>query len=322
MADLITFGETPLRLSPPGQQRLEMAREASIHADGTASNVAAAAADRGAETMWLSKLPDTPLGRRVASQLNEQGVQTSVAWTDDPGHRQGLLFREFSKPPRGDTQLHDRSNTAVAAATPGEFPTERVREGAIVFTGLSTATLSDQAASTTESLLRTGSSGGAVTAADLDYSPGLSEPEEYQRALGNVSDKLDMLIASQDAVETALDRTGSPREVANVLSAEHDLDITVVTRPEHGAIALHDSPGSNVIYERDTIETEVVDPSGRHAAFTGGFLHQLIEGSDPSHALSHGVAAAAVARTLPGPFLTVDDDQLKRVVDRVIEASG
>lgn len=321
MADLITFGETPLRFSPPGDQRLEMAREAAIYADGTASNVAVAAADRGADTLWLSKLPETPLGRRVVTQLEEQGVKTGVTWSDDPQHRQGLLFREFSRPPRRGKQWHDRRDTAIASATPGEFPIDRIQNSAVVFTGLSIATLSEQAAGTAESLLRASGSNGAVTVADLDYSPGLGEPEQYQEALGNVAGELDMLIASEDAVEAALDQSGKPREVANILAAEYDLDIMVITRSEHGAIALHDSPGSNVIHERETIETEVVDPSGQHAAFVGAFLQQLIEGSDPAGALSHAVASAALARTIPGPFLTVDDEDVERVVDRVVDQS-
>jgi 2-dehydro-3-deoxygluconokinase len=321
MADLITFGETPLRFSPPGDQRLEMAREASIYADGTASNVAAAATDRGTDALWLSKLPDTPLGRRVVSQLEEQGVETGITWSEDGTHRQGLLFQEFSRPPRQGKQWHDRRDTAIASATPGEFPIERIRNSAIVFTGLSMATLSEQAAGTTEALLRASGSSGAVTAADLDYSPGLGSPEQYQEALGNVAGELDMLIASEDAVETALDQSGTPREVANILSSEYDLDIMVITRSEHGAIALHDSPGSSVIHERETIETDVVDPSGQHAAFTGAFLQQLIQGSDPARALSYAVASAALARTIPGPFLTVDDEDVEHAVEQVVEQS-
>ncbi|MFT4946428.1 MAG: 2-dehydro-3-deoxygluconokinase, partial [Natronomonas sp.] len=101
MTELITFGETPLRLSPTGNQRLERARQASIHADGTASNVAVAASELGADALWLSKLPDSPLGRRVRSQLEEQGVETDLAWSDNGSHRQGLLFRESGGAPRG-----------------------------------------------------------------------------------------------------------------------------------------------------------------------------------------------------------------------------
>ena len=321
MTELITFGETPLRFSPPTAQRLEVAREASIYADGTASNVAVTAQELGTDALWLSKLPDTPLGRRVATQLEGQRIGTEIVWTDDDAHRQGLVFRESGAPPRRPRHVHDRSHTAAATAEPGEFPMERLQGGAVVFTGLSTAVLSEQAASTTEAMLRAASSGGAVTAADLDYSSGLAPPERYQEVLHNISDELDILIASEEAVEEALDRSAKPRELANIIASEHDLDIMVISRSEHGAVALHDSPGSNVIHERDAIEMDAVDPAGTHGAFTGAFLQQLIAGSDPARALSYAVAVASLVRTLPGPFLTTTAAEIEPLVDRVVEGS-
>ena len=321
MAELITFGETPLRFSPPARQRLEVAREASIYADGTASNVAVTAQELGTESLWLSKLPDTALGRRVVTQLEEQGIETEIIWSDDESHRQGLVFQESGAPPRRPKHWHDRSNTAAASATPGEYPIERMQDGAVVFTGISTAVLSEQAASSTEAILRASSSSGAVTAADLDYSSGLAPPERYQEVLHNISDQLDILIASEDAVEQALDRTGKPRELANIISSEHGLDIMVITRSEHGAVALHDSPGTNVVHERDAIEMETVDPAGTHGAFTGAFLQQLIAGSDPARALSFAVAIGGLVRTMPGPFLTTADDEIEPLVDRVLDES-
>jgi len=321
MVDLITFGETPLRFSPPATQRLEMAREAEIFADGTASNVAVAASELGSDALWLSKLPETPLGRRVVTQLEEQGIGTEVVWSDEQSHRQGLLFQESAAPPREAKHWHDRGNTAAATVSPGEFPMEPFEECAVVFTGLSLAVLSEQAASTTEAILRASSGAGAVTVADLDYSEGLGNPERCREVLHSISDELDILIASQDAVEEALDRTGKPRELANIISAEHDLDIMVITRAEHGAVALHDSPGTNVIHERSALDMEAVDPAGQHGAFVGGFLQQLIEGSDPARALSFAVAAAALARTLPGPFLTTAAKDVEPLVDRVVEES-
>jgi 2-dehydro-3-deoxygluconokinase len=322
MAELITFGETPLRLSPPANRRLEMAREATIYADGTASNVAVAADELGTEALWLSKLPDNPLGRRVVTQLEEQGIDTAVVWDKDASMRQGLLFRESGAPPREPNQWHDRANTAAASAEPGDFPVDALQESSVVFTGLSMGVLSEQAASTTEALLRASGGGGAVTAADLDYSSGLASPERYREVLHSVSDELDILIASEDAVSAVLDRSGKPRELANIIAADHGLDIMVITRSDHGALALHDTPGTNVIHERDGIEMEAVDPSGQHGAFIGAFLQQLIDGADPARALSSAVATAALARTLPGPFVTTVEDEIEPLVDRVVEESS
>lgn len=321
MTELVAFGETPLRLSPPGKQRLEAAREATMRADGTASNAVVAAGELGAQATWVSKLPDTPLGRSVVSQLERQSIETDVTWSKEPEHRQGLLFCEFGGNPREDRQWHDRTNTAAASATPAEFPRNTIQDASLVFTDLSTAVLSEQATSTTGAVLQTSSHGGAVTVADLDYSPGLAPPERFREAFGVVADELDVFIANETAVREALDRTGKPRELVNRLAAEHDIDIVVLTRAEFGAVALHNSPGTNVIHERETIETEAIDHTGQHGAFVGGFLQQLLDGYDPAWALSFAVGAAAFSRTLPGPYLTASHDEIEPFVNRVIEQS-
>jgi 2-dehydro-3-deoxygluconokinase len=320
MAELITFGETPLRLSPTGDERLEQARQASIHADGTASNVAVAADELGAETLWLSKIPKSPLGRRVKSQLEEQGVDTEVAWSDNSGHRQGLLFEEAGVAPREAKHWHDRSNTATATAQPADFPMDRVQQAEIIFTGLGTAVLSQQAAETTGALLRAGGGGGAMTAVDLDYSQGLAPPETYTGVLDTLADEIDVLFADEQSAREALDRSGGPRELANTIAAEYDLQIIVIRRADRGAVALRDTPGTNIIHEREKIETDTIDPTGETGAFIGAFLEQLIEGSDTARSLTYAVAAATLSRTIPGPFLTTAGE-LDSLADRVVAKS-
>ncbi|MXR51605.1 sugar kinase [Halovenus sp. WSH3] len=321
MTELITFGETPLRLSPTGDQRLEQAREATIHADGTASNVAVAADELGAETLWLSKLPESPLGRRVQSQIEEQGVETAVAWSEDPAHRQGLLFREGAAAPRGSKQWHDRGNTAAATATPAEFPMDRVQETEIIFAGLGTAVLSQEAAETTGALLRAAGGSGAMTAVDLDYSQGLAPPDTYSGVLETLAADIDVLFAEEESAREALDRSGGPRELANTIAAEYDLEIIVIRRSDRGAVALRDSPGTNIIHERETVETETVDPTGEMGAFVGAFLERLIDGSDTARSLSYAVAAATLSRTVPGPFLTTTAGELDPIAETVVDKS-
>ena len=325
MAELVTFGETPLRFSPQGHQRIEMARETSVYADGMESNVAVAAEQLGADTLWLSKLPQSPLGRRVVSQLQEQGIGTEVTWVDPEEEedvvRQGLKFREYGAEPRDSKVWHDRSNTAAATAQPADFPMDTIQQADVVFTGLSTPVLSEQAAETTQAILRASGGSGAVTAADIDYNPGLASQETYRNMLEFLSEELDLLVANEETARKVLGRSGGSRELANVLAADFDLDIVVITRSNQGAIALHDSPGTNVIHERQTTDIDAVDPTGQHGAFIGAFLQQLINGADTARSLSYAVATATLARTMPAPFLTIDDGDVEPIVEEVIDLS-
>lgn len=322
MTELVTFGETPLRFSPPGSERFEMATEATIYADGLESNVAVAAHELGSDATWLSKLPNNPLGRNVARQLDQQGIETRVSWADGGTGRQGLKFRESASEPRESKTWYDQGNTAIATATPGEFPMDTVQNADAFFVGVSTMLLSEDVANTTQALLRASSGAGAITAADLDYKAGFDEPDRYRAVLETISGHLDVLVANEQAARTALDRSGGARELANVIATDYDLEWVVITRSERGAVAMHNTPGTNIIHERDAIETDTAaDPTGQHGAFVGGFIRELVDDADTARALSVAVATAALARTVPGPFLTLTEDEVEPVVDRVIEQS-
>lgn len=321
MTELVTFGETPLRFSPPGKERLETARETTVHADGTESNAAVAASQLGVGSTWVSKLPVSALSRRVVGELERHGIDTSITWASDGSARQGLVFREAGHPPREDQQWHDRDGTAAATAAPGDLPMDLIQNATVVFTGLTTATLSADTGSTVQAMFRAAHGSGATTALDVDYQSGLRGVDTYHETLLSLLEHLDVLIANEADVRTVLDQSGQPRELANVIAAEYDLETVVITRSERGAVALQDSPGTNVIHERRTIETEAVDASGQQGAFAGGFLARLSDGADLADALSYGVASATLARTVPGPFLTADRSEIKRVVEEVVEVS-
>jgi 2-dehydro-3-deoxygluconokinase len=87
MADLVTFGETMLRYSSPPGERLELTDRLDVHVGGAESNVAVAASELGRETVWLSKLPDTPVARRITRSLVLHGVEPDVAW-NPAAHRE------------------------------------------------------------------------------------------------------------------------------------------------------------------------------------------------------------------------------------------
>src|SRR5258708_32395468 len=63
--DLLTCGETLLRLSPPGMQRLDQARLFDIGIGGSELNVGCLLARPRPRVAWVSRLPVGPLGRPV-----------------------------------------------------------------------------------------------------------------------------------------------------------------------------------------------------------------------------------------------------------------
>ena len=79
MHDLVTLGETMIRLSPPVPQRIEQAVAFEINVGGAESNVAVAVSRLGLSAAWMSRLPENPLGERIKSHLRlASGVVDSV----------------------------------------------------------------------------------------------------------------------------------------------------------------------------------------------------------------------------------------------------
>ena len=97
--DFVTLGETLLRLSPPGMQRLDQARNFEVGIGGSELNVACMLARLGRRTAWVSRLPEGPLGRIVDGEARRHGVDTSwVRWIANA--RLGLMFYEPGPEPR------------------------------------------------------------------------------------------------------------------------------------------------------------------------------------------------------------------------------
>ncbi len=121
--DVVTLGETMLRLTPPGLKRLEQAMSFEIEVGGTESNMAIGLARLGLKVLWLSRLTDNPLGRLIARTIASHGVDTSrVVWTADD--RIGLYFLEEGRAPRGSKVTYDRRHSAISQMRPAELPVE------------------------------------------------------------------------------------------------------------------------------------------------------------------------------------------------------
>lgn len=319
MAELLTFGDTALELSPRESERFATARDARLHASGIESGAAAAATAVGADGTWVSRLPDSVLSQLIVGQLHQHGVATEIRWVDSDEARQGLVFRELGRNPRKEAIVYDWENTAVAASGAEDLPTEGVPTADAVFVAASTAVLSEGAAASAEALLQAAREAGVTTAAAVDYRPGLRSVERYREALGALIGHVDVLVVSDASAETVFDKSGRPRTLATTLAAELDLETVVITRADGSAVALEVSPGTNVVHEQAAPEMDIVSTTGRQAALAGGFLGRLADGTPLPEALADGIAAAALASTVPGPLLTATPDEISDVVARIAD---
>jgi 2-dehydro-3-deoxygluconokinase len=311
MTDLVTFGETMLRLSPPRGERLETADTYDVQPGGAESNVAAGASLLGADAVWLSKLPDSPLGQRVVRDLRGHGVRTGVAWADPTDARIGTYFLEHGDTPRGTNVIYDRADAAVTTATPDELPTGAVRNAEVFFTSGITPALSSTLHDTVGELLSLAGEAGTTTAFDLNYRSKLWDPETAAAAYRDLLPLVDVLFAPLRDVRTVLGREGTPVEVAHGLATDHDLETVVITRGASGALALH----ADEIHEQPAVEAETVDAIGTGDAFVAGFLTRQLRGDPVDEALAYAAATASLKRTVSGDVAVVRPEEVERVLD-------
>lgn len=314
MSKLLAYGETPLRTAPTSR-RLEHARELDMRADGTESNAAVAASALGTPAGWVSVLPDTPMGRRVHSEVEGYNVETMVTWAGQ--QRQSLAFHEEGVGPRESRVVHDRQATPFESVSPSDLPMEQLLETDILVTGLSTAVLSKQSAETTTAVLR--ASGNAQTAVVLDYEPALAEPSVYRGILEEIDEHVDIIAGTQEAVHAIADVDDTGRELVSTISVEYDPNIAVVIDHNGNGAAIQNTPGTNVVHEAEGPEMKPVNEAGVPGVLTGAFCHSLLESQNAARALETSLAACGLVRTLEGPLLTTTQSELQSIRESMSE---
>ena len=303
--ELATLGGATLRLAPRGTERLETADALTVGVTGPECNAAMAASRLGADAAWLSRLPDDPLGRRVASEIRGQEVEVLAEFGGDG---QGVTFFERGAGPREDGRLEDRVNTAVEGLSMDALPTGRVEAADTAYVAGRTPTTAAGPAEATAEFLKTAADGGTTTALGLFETAGEGSDGDV---LEGLLPAVDVLVATAEAVEAVFGRSGEPTRVTHALAAEHGFETVALLRAGDAA-AWRDS----TVHEFALPAVETVDGTGAAGAFAGAFLVGLA-GNDVRTALQGAVAADALAKTTPGPMPSFTRSELEAVAGDV-----
>src|SRR5713226_6921442 len=198
--DLLTLGETLLRLSPPGAQRLDQARLFEIGIGGSELNVGCLLARLGRRVAWVSRLPAGPLGRIVDGEARRHGVDTSwVRWIDNA--RLGLMFYEPGPEPRTSRVIYDRKHSAASELGFEDAPWEALVEASawLHLSGI-TPVLGPSCRALVLQLAALAAAAGKPVSYDLNYRATLTTPLEARAVLELAAPYLHLLVlAERDA---------------------------------------------------------------------------------------------------------------------------
>lgn len=318
MAEIVTFGEAMVRLSPPQFRRLEQARSLDLQVGGAELNTAVALSRMGRSTAWVSRLTDNPLGRLIANHAREAGVDTSqILWTRED--RVGLYFLEFGAAPRASSVLYDRKDAAIAKVAPGMVNWEKVFQNTRWFhlTGITPA-LSPSAAATSLEAIRFARKAGVTTSVDLNFRVKLWSSDQANRCMSELMAHTDYLITTEEDLERVFSIKGKDYEEAAALTAARfPVKAVAITLRENPLVWRNTWSGmvwmNKQVLRTRTYEVEIVDRLGAGDSFAAGFIDGMLDG-DIQKALDRGVALSALKHSIPGDFAWITRDEVDNLL--------
>jgi 2-dehydro-3-deoxygluconokinase len=316
MYDVVTLGETMLRLTPPDFRLMEQATTLTMHVAGSESNVAAGLARFGLRVCWFSRLTDNVVGHYLVNGIAAHGVDTTrVIWTDED--RVGTYFVEEGRPPRSSTVLYDRRFSAMSRIQPSDLPVDVFVPNAarlLHISGITTA-LSESAAATVRQAVKLAKGAGWQLSFDLNYRAKLWSEAEARACYEEYMPQSDIMITPLTDAQRIFGLSGDANAVLNALHSRYSRAVIALTLGADGAAAC-DAVGT--LYHHPAFPAEQVDRIGGGDAFDAGFLYSYLQGNDLATMLRWGTAVAALKYSIPG------DMPLVRRADvlRLVESSG
>jgi 2-dehydro-3-deoxygluconokinase len=330
---IVTFGELLLRFSKPGQLRLTQGDLFTSKYGGSEANVAVSLATQGDEVTYITRLPDTPVGRAGAMNLAQLGVDTSHVLYG--GQRIGTYYFEPAAGMRPAKVIYDRSGSAYYDLKPGMIPWREILKDCTYFhvSGI-TAAISQQAADATFEALDIANELGVTICFDINYRKNLWKYEGAapRETLSRMLSRCDMMFG--DAIEFEwLSEHKQPPFTATDSHFEMQMkeygewfDELHATYPrvKHWMMGMRNIVNSNhhtltaLLFTNGTLLQapimdipDVVDPVGVGDAFMGGWLHAVsLFPDDMQKQLNYSLAAAALKNTIPGDFNLSTEDEI------------
>lgn len=319
---VVTFGEAMIRLTPPGNERLERTVSLDVTVGGAELNTAIGLVCLGVPARWVTALPRTPLGRMVDRQARANGVDTAgIHWVNEDEGRTGVYFLEEGVDPRPSAVTYDRKDTAIARVKPGTFDWDTLLDGAgaLHISGITLA-VSQGARSEAMEGVKVANARGIPVAFDLNYRSKLWSEADARVAFTEIIPKVDILFASRGGLRTFFDIEGSHEDVLR--EAIQKLGVATVTLTRKRAkgsrrlrIMSMALGHSGVLATTDWRSIEVVDRLGGGDAYAAGFMAGYLENPEQlSRAVSLGNAASALKHTMPGDFLSATREEVEAVM--------
>ena len=337
MSKVVTFGEIMMRLSTPGFLRFSQSNSFDVNYGGGESNVAVSLANYGIPVEFVTRLPNSDIGKCAFMELRKRNVGTSNIVFG--GERLGIYFLETGAVSRGSKVVYDRANSAMAEIESGMIDWDQVFDGASWFhwTGITPA-ISQSAAAVCLEAVKIASERGITISTDLNYRSKLWKYEgNRQEIMTELTSYCDIILCNEEDAEMHF---GIKPKGLNVRTQGHDINgdaylsvckemmkkfpkaekIAITLR---GSISASHNSWAGILYDgkkmfksKDYNITHIVDRVGAGDSFMGGLIYGILNyPNDDQAALDFAVAASCLKHTIKGDSNLASIDEVEKLMN-------
>lgn len=326
---VLSFGEIMLRLSPPGNLRIEQAASFDAHYGGAEANVAFSLALQGDASAYLTVVPPNRIGDCALRSLSAFGVDTSRALRQ--GDRLGSYFFEVGASERPNSVVYDRKYSAMSMAARDSFDWDAILDGVSVFyfSGITPA-ISDEMALVCKDALAACRDRGITTVCDLNYRAKMWSVNRAREVMGGLLPLVDVCIANDEDSPSTLGighASGSLEHGIDEMEAYalNARDIcgrygcSMVASVIRDIRSVEDSDWMAMVHARGETSfsrvhrVHVLEGVAAGDAFAAGLIHGLLHGFTLQQLAEYAIAASVLKLTIRGDSNFVSRDEIASV---------
>ena len=322
--DLITFGETMLRLSPPVNELINKSNTFTKHAGGAELNVASGVSLLGLRTAIITRLPDNQLGTFIKNRIRSSSVSDDyIIFDKSPEARVGVYYYENGAYPRKPTVVYDRKHSSITKIKPEEVPEDIYSKTRMFYTSGITLALSEATRTLAINMIKKFKAAGAQIAFDVNYRANLWDEETARTTIKEILPYLDILFISEESCRRMFKKTGTLQDMHREFCRDYP-NIQLIASSEREVISPKVHSFTSTVYlkrldkffhEDPYKDIDVVDRIGSGDAYCAGVLFGLLKFDDAQTAVEFGNATCATKNTIFGDLPVSDYDEIKSIID-------
>jgi 2-dehydro-3-deoxygluconokinase len=321
--DLISMGEVMLRLSPPDKEKISQCEVFEKNCGGSEFNVAAGAANLGARSAVITKLPKNKLGHFVCRRIRYGGVSDDyVTWDESDSRRLGIYYYESGVYPRKSAVVYDRAGASVCSLTTSEIPEDIYEKTRLFHISSITLALSPTLRETALEVIKRMKENGVAISFDVNYRAALWSEDEAREVITSILPLVDILFVSEETSRRMFGMSGTLEDIHREFSKKYpNLKIIastkrkVISPQKHTFSSLVFDAAENRHFEEAPYENiDVVDRIGSGDAYVAGALYGLLRFGDIESAAKYGDAMCALKNTVLGDMTVCDLTDIERII--------